>query len=539
MTSTITVRSGDTVTGLADRLGVHAQDLMRANGMDPALADGRVSRQAADPDRLMPGQQLRIPSATEGYEAQHAVGAGETLIGIADRWGVSLRDLLAANPQFDASRLGGRIDTRRGAEGSWDPDALRVGDLIRRPTGAPTAPPTTAPTPAPVGGAPVAGTQPAGTGGTLDLQAFLNPAAGTQAPAAIVIGNAEGTRTPDGGTTAAFGGHVDPGNAASNLGSFSYQHGASSAAEADRLQLQRLEGQRPAYEAAARAAGLDPNDARLATAYFDLYNQSPTAAARFLDQLPRLAGEALTPDRMVQARVDAFVNPETGLRFTNPNGALAGGGFATIARTRLGREPSEAEVQATIRADQQRRTDAMERALDTQGLMVAGSAPVTQAPPAGNDETPWLTVARGELGTNEIRGAQHSARVLDYHATTSLRARDDETAWCSSFVNWTMEQAGYRGTDSAAARSWSTWGQAVDRSTASVQPGDVIVFPRGNNPALGHVGIVSAVHADGSVTVLGGNQSNGRGQPDGVTESTRLLTEAVAVRRPTEAQRLP
>jgi cell wall-associated NlpC family hydrolase len=102
-----------------------------------------------------------------------------------------------------------------------------------------------------------------------------------------------------------------------------------------------------------------------------------------------------------------------------------------------------------------------------------------------------------------------------------------------------MEQAGYRGTDSAAARSWSTWGQAVERNTASVRPGDVIVFPRGTNPAFGHVGIVSAVGADGTVTVLGGNQSNGRGQPDGVTESTRLLSEAIAVRRPTEAQRLP
>lgn len=475
MTTTYAVRSGDTVNALAERLGVSAQDLMRANGMDPALADGRVTRQAADPDRLMPGQQLRIPSATQGYEAEHTVHAGETLGGIAERWAVGLRELLSANPQLDAGHARG----------------------------------------------------------TLDLQAFLDPAAGTQAPAAIVIGNAEGTRTPDGGTTAAFGGHVDPGNAASNLGSFSYQHGASSAAEADRLQLQRLEGQRPAYEAAARAAGLDPNDTRLATAYFDLYNQSPTAAARFLDQMPRLAGEALTPERMVQARVDAFVNPDTGQRFTNPNGNLAGGGFATIARNRLGREPTEAEVQATIRADQQRRTDAMERALDAQGL----STPA--APAAATGDTPWLTVARGELGTNEIRGGQHSARVLDYHATTGLRARDDETAWCSSFVNWTMEQAGYRGTDSAAARSWSTWGQAVDRNAASVQPGDVIVFPRGTNPALGHVGIVSAVHADGTVTVLGGNQSNGRGQPDGVTESTRLLDEAVAVRRPTEAQRLP
>jgi surface antigen len=70
-----------------------------------------------------------------------------------------------------------------------------------------------------------------------------------------------------------------------------------------------------------------------------------------------------------------------------------------------------------------------------------------------------------------------------------------------------------------------------------VCPGDVIVFPRGGNPALGHVAIVSEVHADGRVTVIGGNQGNGPGQPDGVTESVRMLSDAVAVRRPTEAQR--
>lgn len=532
--TSLTVRQGDTLSALAQRHGIDAEALMRANGMDPALADGRVTHNAADPDRLMPGQQLRIPAATPGYEATHSVRAGDTLSSVAERWNVSLNDLLAANPQFDASRVGGRVDSRRGAEGTWDPDALRVGDLIRRPGGGATAPanPTAPAAPAPGTGAP-------GAAGRLDLQAFLDPARGSQAAAAIVIGNAEGTRTANGGTTAAYGGHTDPGNAAHNQGSFSYQHGAASPAAADRAQLQRLTGQIPAYEAAAQAAGLDARDARLASTYFDLYNQSPTAAARFLDQMSRLSGQALTPDRLTQARVDAFVNPETGQRFTNPNGALAGGGFATIARQRLGREPTEAEVQQTIRADQERRTDAMEGALTAQGLVGAAAAAPAAPTAPGADATPWLTAARAELGTREVRGAADNARVVEYHGTTSLRAQDDETAWCSSFVNWSMEQAGYRGTDSAAARSWSTWGEAVTRDAASVRPGDVIVFPRGNNPAFGHVAIVSEVHADGRVTVVGGNQGNGPGQPDGVTEATRLISEAVAVRRPTEAQRAP
>lgn len=84
------VQRGDTLTEIAHRHGVDPEALMRANGLDPALADGHVSRQARDPDRLQVGQRLTIPSATAGLERQHSVAPGETLAGIAERWGVAL-----------------------------------------------------------------------------------------------------------------------------------------------------------------------------------------------------------------------------------------------------------------------------------------------------------------------------------------------------------------------------------------------------------------------------------------------------------------
>ena len=59
---------------------------------------------------------------------------------------------------------------------------------------------------------------------------------GSNSLVARAVGNAEGTRTPDGGYTAAYYGHVDPGNHKWNLGSFSYQHGAKSPADADAKQ---------------------------------------------------------------------------------------------------------------------------------------------------------------------------------------------------------------------------------------------------------------------------------------------------------------
>ncbi|MGQ3053800.1 MAG: TIGR02594 family protein [Roseateles sp.] len=512
------VQSGDTVTEIAQRHGVSAQALMRANGMDAARADGRMGGSPRDPDRLQVGQRLVIPVATPGLERSHRVVAGETLAGIADRWDVSLPQLLAANPQFDAAKLG----SGRGHGAGRDPDRISVGDLIRLPGAHPAGRPQ-----ASVGATPAVADRQASA--TLDLRRFTDPALGANAAAAIVIGNAEGTRRPDGGFTAAYGGHTDPGNAAHNRGSFSYQHAASSPADADRRQLQTLQGQLPAYEAAARRAGLDPSNARLASAYLDLYNQSPTAAARLLGQLDTLRGQAITAASLTDLRLNSFVDASTGERFRLANGNRAGGGFATIARNQLGRTPSEAEVQAVIRADQQRRTNAVETALDRQGLLTEAPAAAQPAPAAGVPR--HLTIARGELGTNEVRGARDNARIVEYHQTTSLRASNDETAWCSSFVNWTMEQAGIRGTDSAAARSWLNWGNAVPIDATSVRPGDVIVFPRGNNPAQGHVAIVSEVLASGTVRVVGGNQGVRGENYDGVTYADRRLSDAIGLRR--------
>ena len=62
-TATTTVRPGDTVSGLAERLNVDARDLMRANGMDPGLADGRVTLPAGFEARQV---TIRVLDAPEG-----------------------------------------------------------------------------------------------------------------------------------------------------------------------------------------------------------------------------------------------------------------------------------------------------------------------------------------------------------------------------------------------------------------------------------------------------------------------------------------
>lgn len=144
---------------------------------------------------------------------------------------------------------------------------------------------------------------------------------------------------------------------------------------------------------------------------------------------------------------------------------------------------------------------------------------------AGHGGGNWMQIARGEIGQHEIAGSRDNQRILQYHDTTTLHARHDEVPWCSSFVNWTMEKAGYKGTDSAAAISWAHWGNKVG-GLGAAHEGDIVVI-RNRNSGQEHVGFF--VKADsGHFTLLGGNQS------DQVKYSTfnRGAYEIVAVRRP-------
>lgn len=120
-----------------------------------------------------------------------------------------------------------------------------------------------------------------------------------------------------------------------------------------------------------------------------------------------------------------------------------------------------------------------------------------------------LDVARAELEMNvrEYPGSAHNPRIVLYHGTTTGGAAADETAWCSSFVNYCVEQAGFTGTDSKWARSWhdSGWGEEVGAAPAE---GDIVVWRRvGNGEDGGHVGFFLG-REGGGINVLGGNQSN-------------------------------
>lgn len=136
-------------------------------------------------------------------------------------------------------------------------------------------------------------------------------------------------------------------------------------------------------------------------------------------------------------------------------------------------------------------------------------------------KTPWMDIAEKYVGTKEIVGRQHNPVVVGFFAKAGHpEIKDDETAWCSAFVNACMYEVGIKGTNNLLARSWLNWG---DKTTAP-RYGDVVIMRRGNSSWQGHVFFFLSMD-DNYVYGLGGNQSNG------VTKAKFRRSEILGYRR--------
>lgn len=119
-----------------------------------------------------------------------------------------------------------------------------------------------------------------------------------------------------------------------------------------------------------------------------------------------------------------------------------------------------------------------------------------------------LRIAIKELGVKEIQGEEDNPVILKYASESGFDwVDDDETPWCSIFVNWVAQKCGTVRSEAANARSWLDVGENTDQNPL---PGDVVVFWRGSIDSWqGHVGIFLGYSKDpNSVFCLGGNQAN-------------------------------
>lgn len=118
-----------------------------------------------------------------------------------------------------------------------------------------------------------------------------------------------------------------------------------------------------------------------------------------------------------------------------------------------------------------------------------------------------LQEAEKHIGLKEIPGQRHNPTVVQMFADVGHAwVTSDETAWCAAFVGSVLKAAGLPHTGKLNARSYLMWGDAVKPDLA--EPGDVMVFSRGNPDGWqGHVAFFVRP-AEGGYMVLGGNQSN-------------------------------
>ena len=118
-----------------------------------------------------------------------------------------------------------------------------------------------------------------------------------------------------------------------------------------------------------------------------------------------------------------------------------------------------------------------------------------------------LEITLSQLGVKEIQGEQNNSTIINYAKEAGfLWVNDDETPWCSLFLNWCTQKANVQGSGKANARSWLQTGT----STKNPIPGDVVVYWRGSQYSwTGHVGLFMGYNQNGShIFTLGGNQGN-------------------------------
>lgn len=98
---TYVIQSGDTLSGIAARYGTTVSELTRLNGI-------------SDPDRIYAGNTLKVPESDASYQT-YTIRSGDTLSGIAARYGTTVSELAKLN-------------------GISDPDRIYAGNTIRIPS---------------------------------------------------------------------------------------------------------------------------------------------------------------------------------------------------------------------------------------------------------------------------------------------------------------------------------------------------------------------------------------------------------------------
>ena len=137
--------------------------------------------------------------------------------------------------------------------------------------------------------------------------------------------------------------------------------------------------------------------------------------------------------------------------------------------------------------------------------------------------TNLFLIAQKYMGRKELPGEDKNAPfIMEMLTLDNSWPQNDETPWCSAFINFLCGIVDIPRTKSLMARSWLGIGMPIDLENAEVGF-DVCIFKRGSGKqpgadvlnAPGHVALFAGV-AGNKIYVLGGNQGDSvsmRGYP--------------------------
>ncbi|MEK1347419.1 LysM peptidoglycan-binding domain-containing protein [Limosilactobacillus fermentum] len=117
-TGTYTVQSGDTLSGIADKFGMTYQILAAINGI-------------GDPNQIWPGQVLKV-TGTASQESTYYVQSGDTLSAIATKFGTTVSSLVSINHISNPNVIyvGQKIYVGEATQGQSNAYTVQSGDTL-------------------------------------------------------------------------------------------------------------------------------------------------------------------------------------------------------------------------------------------------------------------------------------------------------------------------------------------------------------------------------------------------------------------------
>lgn len=124
------------------------------------------------------------------------------------------------------------------------------------------------------------------------------------------------------------------------------------------------------------------------------------------------------------------------------------------------------------------------------------STPSDTSPPPSESKMPWLDIARRYVDKVDENDPAGFEQIQKWGNAIGFHVSDPSVPWCGVFVGGILTEAGIDGIKSARARDYANQGKKCD-----AQPGALWV-------GQSHVAFIDKVAPDGSIEILGGNQSN-------------------------------